>query len=318
MNYNPYAPPQAAVQPYTPLQPGTGQPQPWEIGEVIALAFEAFKGNWVVLIVSQIVVGALVMVPAIVPGILLATGAVDPTSAAGLALRFASLVAILTLDLFFCVGLYRISLAAARGQRPELSLLFSGGDRFLAMLGAFFLLLLLVAVGYALLIVPGIIVGLGLFMSLMFVIDQNLGPVDALKASWAATQGHKLHLFLFALVGCAMMLGGYIACFVGVLVVIPILSVAHAIVYLRLSGRGAPAFGMPAVYPAQAYPQQGYGAPQGGGYGPQGGQGGPQGGFGGPGPQGGYGPPQGGGQGGPPPGGGGYGPPGGGGPPRGY
>jgi uncharacterized membrane protein len=318
VNYNPYAPPQAAVQPYTPLQPGAGQPQPWEIGEVISLAFDAFKGNWVALVFAQLLAGVLIMIPAIVPGILLVTGAVDPNSAAYYAIYSASMVAILTLEAFLYVGLFRIALGAARGQRPELGLLFSGGDRFLAMLGVFWLVFLAIALGYALLVVPGIILGLGLFMSFMFVVDQNLGPIDALKASWAATRGHKMHLFLFGLVALAMVLGGYIACFVGVLAVIPILSVAHAIIYLRLSGRGAPAFGTPAVYPAQAYPPQGYGAPpQGGGYGPQGGQGGPQGGFGGPGPQGGYGP-QGGGQGGPPPGGGGYGPPGGGGPPRGY
>jgi hypothetical protein len=320
VNYNPYAPPQAAVQPYTPPPPGVGQPQPWEIGEVVSQAFEAFKANWVVLVFSMLIVGVLVMILIVPLGVLVATGVIEVNSVEYWGVYSASVFLILTLDAFLYVGLYRIALVAARGQRPEFGLLFSGGDRFLAMLGTLWLSFLIVAFGYALLVVPGIILGLGLSMSLMFVVDQNLGPVDALKASWGAMQGHKLHLLLFGLVAFAMVVAGELACGVGLLAVIPILWVAHAIIYLRLTGRGAPArpaYGMPAGYPGQAYPPQGYGPPVGGGYapqGPQGGYGGPQGGFGGPQGGGGYGGPQGGGQGGPPPGGGGgYGPPGGGG-----
>jgi hypothetical protein len=132
-----------------------------------------------------------------------------------------------------------------------------------------------------------------------------------MKASWAATSGQKGKLFLFGLVGVLLIIGGYLACCVGLFVAFPVMMVSMATIYLRLSGQwggGGMAYGPPG----------GYGAP--GGYAPPGGYGAPPaGGFGAP-PGGGYGPPPGGGGGyGPPPGGGGgYGPPGGGfGPPPG-
>jgi uncharacterized membrane protein len=335
VNYNPYAPPQAAVQPYAPPPPGGGQPQPWEIGEVLSAAWEAFKPNWVVLVFSLFLVGVLMIIPAMVPVILVVAGAIEVGSVEYAAVYSGSMIVMMTIVSFLAVGLARIALAAARGQRPEFGLLFGGGDRFLPMLGTILCLNILTYVGFAFLIVPGVILHLGLYSSVWFVIDQNLGPVDALKASWAATQGHKMHLLLFGLVTFAMMMGGYAACGLGIFGVLPIIAVGYAIIYLRLTGRGgpAPAYGMQGGYAGQAGPPQGYGPPP-GGYGPQGGGGfggpqggggfgGPQGGggFGGPqggggfgGPSGGYGPQGGGGQGGPPPGGGGgYGPPGGGG-----
>jgi uncharacterized membrane protein len=316
MNYNPYAPPQAGPPPHPPQAQGAGMPQPWEIGEVISAAFEAFKANWVVLVFAHLLGALLAAVPSLLPLILVLSGAIDVDSGAYRGIYGACMIVTFTLDVFLYIGLWRISLAAARGERPEFALLFSGGNRFLAMFGTFLLLMLVVGLGWVFLVVPGVILGLGLYMSTLFVVDQNMGPIDAMKASWSATLGHKPRLFVFALLGVGMMIAGYIACLVGVFVVIPILSVASAIIYLRLSGRGAPApmYGLPAPgfsggggYPGQPYapgygPQGGYGGPPGGG----GGYGGPPGGA----PPGGYGPP-----GGFNPGGGGYGPPGGVGPP---
>jgi hypothetical protein len=326
MNYNPYAPPQAGPPPQLQQPQGVGVAQPWEIGEVIGAAFEAFKVNWVVLVFAHLLGGILAAVPSFIPVILVVAGVIDVGSGEYWGIYSASMVVAITVDAFLYVGLWRIALAAARGQRPDFGLLFSGGDRFLPMLGAFWLLILAIGAGYILLVVPGVILALGLYMSVLFVIDQNMGPIDAMKASWNATQGYKARLFVFGLVAFGMVIAGYIACFVGVFAVIPILSVASAIIYLRLSGRGAPPpppmYGLPAPgfagggYPGQPYgPPGGYGGPQGGGgYGgpPGGGYGGPPGGgYGGPpggAPPGGYGPP-----GGYNPGGGGYGPPGGGG-----
>ncbi len=333
MNYNPYAPPQGAPQTLATQQAGQGPPQPWEIGEVLSSSFEAFKANWVVLVFSLMLAGIIASAPILVLIGMVVAGAVQMGSAEYWALYGGSFFILIAVMSFFHVGLFRISAAAARGQQAEFGTLFSGGDRFLSLLGLQLLLTVMLYPAFLMLIVPGVILSLGLGMASYFVVDQGMGPIEALKASWNATQGHKAHLFLFGLLASVMVLGGYVACFVGMFAVMPILFVAMTIIYLRISGRGgpAPAYGMQPGYPGQPY-AQGYGPPPGGygpagGYGgpPPGGYGGPPGGYGGPpggygGPPGGYGGPPGG-QGGPPPGGynpggGGYGPPGGGGPPR--
>jgi len=66
MNYNPYAPPQAAPPPAGGAMVYAGAQQPWEIGEVLSAAFEAFKPNWVVLVFSYIVMIIMVYIPMII------------------------------------------------------------------------------------------------------------------------------------------------------------------------------------------------------------------------------------------------------------
>ena len=166
------------------------------------------------------------------------------------------------------------------------------------------------------LMIPVIVISLGLSMAEFYVVDQGMGPVQALKASWSVTSGQKGKIFLLGLISVGVILLGYLACCIGVFAAMPTIQVANAMVYCALSGTiGYNAF--------QQY-GGGYGGPPGGGYGGPptgGGYGGPPagGGYGGPpagggygGPPGGYGgPPAGGGYGGPPAGGG-YGGPGGG------
>jgi len=276
VNYNPYAPPQAAPPNLAPQQPGLGPPQPWEIGEVLSAAFEGFKANWVVLVFSHLLAMVVAMVPSMAPTIAVLTGAVDMGSTEYWGIYSGSMLVVMLVDAFMYVGLYRISLAVARGQRAEFGALFGGADRFLAMLGTWFLLLCIIVPGYLLLVVPGVILGLGLFMATLFVVDQGMGPVDAVKASWNATQGHKGHLFLFGLVAVLLAIGGYIACFIGIFAVMPLLSVSMAIIYLRVSGRGGPAPVLAGGYGGQPYAAP-YGPPP-GGYGPPGGGGAPPGG----------------------------------------
>jgi hypothetical protein len=193
--------------------------------------------------------------------------------------------------------------------------MFAGGSRFLPLLGGLFLSMLIAMPAFAMLIIPGIIVSLGLSFAQFYIVDQNMGPIDALKASWEATKGHKLQLFLFGLVAILMMIGGYLACCIGAFVALPLVMIAWATIYTRISGTAGTGFPGEMQPPQGPYGGGGYGPPGGGppGYGgpPGGGYGGPPGGgYGGP-PSGGFGAPPGGGYGGPP--GGGYGgPPGGG------
>jgi hypothetical protein len=276
-----------------------GGSQPWDIGEVLSSAFAAFKPNWVVLVFAPLVMGILAYVPMIacvLPG---AIGVFRRNSAPDLALKGVGYILLLIVISFIMPGIMRIMLGVARGRQPAFGEMFGGGDRFIPMLGASVLVGFATLVGLGLFIVPGVIISIGLSLTSYFVVDQGLGPVAAIQASWAATSGHKMKLFLFGLVCSLIAVGAEILCCLPLLAAIPVIWLAHAIVFLRITGRGAappnayggpPGYGSPGGGP-------GYGSPGGGpGYGPQGG---------GPG----YGPPGGGY--GPPAGGGGYGPPGG-------
>jgi uncharacterized membrane protein len=297
MNYNPYAAPQEPT-PHSPMAPGAaGAPQPWEMGEVLGAAWEVFKANWAVLVFGHFVAILLAGIPGQIPVVISSGNGAQPGSSAYFGALGVSYAIMLVLNSFFQGGLIRMWLGAARGETLSFSVIFSGGPRMLPLLGTILLQFLIMGAGFALLIVPGIILATGLAYATFFSVDAGLGPVASLKASWQATRGQKWQLFVFLFVISLIMIAGLLACCIGVYASMPLAYVALAIVYLRISGRGAPRLA-PAGYGAPP----GYGGPPGGGYGAP-----PGGGYGGP-PGGGYGGPPGGGYGGPP--GGGYGGPG--------
>ncbi len=297
MTFNPYAPPTDPSNFVPPPQAGGG-PIPWEPGEVLSAAWEIVKVHWPVLIFAPFVGQLIAGVPGqVINGIGAASGDQNVQIGMNLVGTLIGLVA----GAFFNVGITRVFLSAARGEQPRFGDIFSGGNRFLALLGAQFLVGLCVIVGFLLLIIPGIYAALALSQTNYYVVDKNMGPIEAMQASWRATEGQKGNIFLFGLLSMLVILGGLLACCVGVFPAGAVVGLGAAIVYTRISGStGSSQF-------------QSYGGPPGGGWqGPPGGYG-PGAGYGPPGagygpPGGGYGPP-GGGYG--PPGGG-YGPPGGG------
>jgi hypothetical protein len=311
MNYNPYAAPQAPG----PQQPAPGQggmPQPWELNEVLSQAWGIVKVNGPVLVLAFVVYALLQGGPGQTPNVLVRTGALDQGSAVALGLAGGATIFALVVGTFLHAGLIRLNLAAVRGQPVNFADLFSGGPRFLPLLGLQFLLGLAYLVGCAAFVVGMFFVALVFCLAEYYVVDAGLGPVEAMKASYEATKGQWGNLIVFGLVAFGLSLVGALACCVGVFVSGTVVSVAMAIIYTRLSGRGG-AGAPPQPMAPQGYPPAGGGyPPAGGGYPPPGGGGYPPPGGGGYGPPpggGGYGPPPGGGYGGPPPQGGGWGPP---------
>jgi uncharacterized membrane protein len=128
----------------------------------------------------------------------------------------------------------RVDLSALWHPRP-----------FWKFLGASILLVLAVAVGLVLLIVPGIIFMLMFMFTTFIVIERELGPVEAMKGSRRITRGHKWQLLGFMLMLVVINLLGLLALVVGMLVSIPVSSLAFAHAYRLLSGKAG-------TYPADA------------------------------------------------------------------
>lgn len=73
-----------------------------------------------------------------------------------------------------------------------------------------------------------------LIFSLYLVIDEKTGIVDSLKASWKMTKGMVWEIILFGLAAIPIVLLGLLAFIVGILVAIPVIALAFAILYLAL------------------------------------------------------------------------------------
>jgi hypothetical protein len=244
VNQNPYAPP--GREEWLPgSAPGAGVPGQWEVGEVLRLAWDLFKPHWPLLVLAPFLAGLASGVPNYIPTLLLVLRVVEQNSLEYWTLYTICLLLGIAVGTFFQVGLLRIFLTVARGGRPELGTLVGGGDRYLPLLGATVLMTLAIMVGYVFLIVPGIIVALGLSMTQFLCVDAGTGAVESLKRSWEVTRGHKGKLFLFGLAATGLMLVGLAACCIGMYAAMPVIYVAFAIVYMRLSGYQASPRSMP-------------------------------------------------------------------------
>jgi uncharacterized membrane protein len=121
----------------------------------------------------------------------------------------------------------------------ELSMLWHPRP-FWKYLGLSILLAIVVGIGLALLIVPGIILFLMFMFSTIIVIERGLGPIDAMSESRRLTRGHKWQLFGFTLLLFLINVLGLLALIVGVLVSIPVSALAFVHAYRALGGRVEP------------------------------------------------------------------------------
>jgi hypothetical protein len=238
VNHNPYAPPGAEV-------PGAatvpyGQPQPWTAGEALTLAWARFKEFAPVLVLAYLLNLVLSIVVGQAGNIVTFAGGLRATSAAGL-LTAAGGVLGQIVAAYLQVGMTRIVLDAARGKAPDLGTLFAGGGRFLPLFLVNLLFGLAILLGLVFLIVPGIIIGIRYSLAPFYVVDAGMGPVEAMKASWSATRGQKGEIFVLWLAAAGISVLGMLMCCVGLLATGPIVYVAMAVAFIRMSGLGVTA-----------------------------------------------------------------------------
>ena len=133
------------------------------------------------------------------------------------------------------VGVAYFSFAVIRGETPHFFQLFEGfnvfGKSFLANL----CYSLLVIVGFVLLIIPGIIVGLALSMTFFVMADRpELSFSECLNESWNLTSGYRFKLLGLNLRFIPWYLLGILCLGVGVLLVIPWYYISLARFYEEL------------------------------------------------------------------------------------
>jgi uncharacterized membrane protein len=233
--FNPYAAPSAASADVA-IAPGDGQPMPWTPSEVLSAAWKRFGTSWLVLIGAYLVAAILGNLLSWGAQITIAVAHLEK-SAVGHLLYGAGLFLSLCASSFFFVGLWRLFLDAARNRPLRFGTLFLGGDRWLPLLGLQLVTLPVLAVGFLFLIVPGVILSLGLGFAQFYVIEANMGPIEAIRASWEVTKGQRGQLFALALLSFLVILAGFAVCCIGALAAGPLAYLAWAIAFTRISGR---------------------------------------------------------------------------------
>lgn len=95
---------------------------------------------------------------------------------------------------------------------------------------------IVVAIGFVLLIVPGIIAMLMFMFSPFVVIDREKGPMESMAVSKLITKGKRWQLLGFVLLLVLINVAGVLALLIGLLVTIPVSTLAFAHAYRVLAG----------------------------------------------------------------------------------
>jgi len=205
------------------------------VGSAIRFGWETFKtrpwffvGSTVVIFIAYAIVGA------ITGGIDTAMGATpeDPSAIGGI-INF-------VLSTFIGMGVTAFYLAAHDNPETiDLSTLWHPRP-FWKYLGAGILVGLAIGIGFILLIIPGIIAAIFFMFTTFIVIDKELGPIEAMKESMRIGRGYRWPLLGLIVLLSLIMLLGVIALFVGILVALPVASLAFVHAYRTLSGSTGP------------------------------------------------------------------------------
>lgn len=99
---------------------------------------------------------------------------------------------------------------------------------------AYILMWLAILLGFVLLIVPGIYVAYRLSFMQYYMVDQNSGPIEALKQSRYATKWHIRKLIWLSLLFVLINILWLLVVWVGLLWTIPTTIIAYAYVYERI------------------------------------------------------------------------------------
>jgi uncharacterized membrane protein len=137
---------------------------------------------------------------------------------------------------FLSAALARGALDAAEGRKVEIGAMFTRWNPVQV-----WILSILVGIGtmigVILCILPGIAFAFFTWYSTYFVVSEGQGAIDAIMSSLRFTAdniGNLLLLFLLAVVICIL---GACACFVGLLVAIPVTTIAAAYTFKTLRGQ---------------------------------------------------------------------------------
>jgi len=192
-----------------------------------------FIGPLLLLIVVQVLLQ--------IPSVLLSPPTFDdePPNAIGGLLSFVYSVAVLIPTGF---GVMLAYLKAARGQTPEVGDIFRvyRSNAWLYSIAATLLTMIVLVIGYLLLILPGVYLTVRLAFVGFLIAEDGLGPIEAMRESWARTSGHFWTLLGTGLLAIPIGIAGLLLLIIGIIPALLWIALAFATLYASITARRVP------------------------------------------------------------------------------
>lgn len=213
------------------------------ISNALSIGWQKTKSNYSVLILSFLVLSAISIAFSLVRNFPSFVSTIAKDSS-GITLTTFILFAFLSPLLFIAemainnltaIGFTKIQLNILDNKKTQVSDLFKTNGVYWQYLATSILVGLIVIGGLLLLIVPGIIWFLKYQFAMLLVVDKKLDITESIRKSGEITQGHKGWLFGFAIVLGLVNIVGALLLLIGLLVTIPLTTMAYIYVYRQIS-----------------------------------------------------------------------------------
>ncbi len=196
----------------------------------LSFGWEMFKTHFLFLLGGGISSALFVGVPY---GLFMVTS--NQSGAAMTVLSALLFVAYVVAAIWITNGWLKVLLAMHDGKAFDLSDLFTNYQQVGRLLLANILVQVLTFAGFLAFIIPGFVIATGLSQVPFFIVDKNLGVIEAIKASWNATRGQKWDLVGWWFVAGLFAVMGLLGFFVGIIITATIAMIARVAVYRALS-----------------------------------------------------------------------------------
>lgn len=225
--------------PPPPPPPGPGYQPPFSAADAIGYGWSRFTAN----LGQWLLAGLLIFAVSVAFAGVSFSFDSGPVSSDDVALAAGFGFANLVLNLVSTIVTYIVTAVLYRGALDECEgRPFSLGDTFsrIPLVNVIVTSLLVgigVTIGLVLCILPGVVFAFLSYFALMFVVDRNLSPVDAIRASFTLVSSNVGNALLLALLSFLLILVGFCLCGLGLFVAYPVTTIAAAYAYKRFQGQ---------------------------------------------------------------------------------
>ncbi|HEY9786557.1 MAG TPA: hypothetical protein V6D17_14205 [Candidatus Obscuribacterales bacterium] len=204
------------------------------IDEALASGWDSMKASFWPLLGIMAVNGLFAMVPSVI-GFFLGTSVQMSLESIliSLALAFGGLLLAVLIE----AGMINVQLRILDQQKVKSDDVYRCYPFVWKYLGAAILYRFACGLGYLCFIVPGIIVQLSFQYFGYFIIERKMGPIQALKASWAITDGCRFSLLLFGIIQYFINWLGMLCFLIGAIPAGMVTMLAQASAYRQLVSR---------------------------------------------------------------------------------
>ncbi len=206
--------------------------------QFLSEGWQIFKRKWwtyyKVLIIVSLVQFPLALLVQVIPELLQGS---DPNAGFVSLLSFILTIGLNIISIIIAFGWMRVLLKMSRnGVFSIQDFKVTAGQFFRYYLGSL-LYGFIVLGGFLLFIIPGIIWLVKYKYTLFLIVDKGMGPIDALRTSSVMTKDIKWRLFLLDFGFALVALAGILALVLGLLITVPVASIAQYLVYNKLLAR---------------------------------------------------------------------------------